>query len=235
MNLWGMRAALFFAMFLTLQLSASKKLISRVDVDLILENAPKVTYRKVSDIPVKTASVNRWLIIRIEYVPEKEDPGKPVLRKVQGGYDLRMGGFLDDLGIRVTVLQDTGLAVVGKPIYCKYTGETVFYTVRKDGRKHLVMMFIPGKLLDRFSRSASGSVRTVSKNDFKAEIIFTVDGKNIARAYYGGNAKAFSEALPMVPVNMVCEGGVLPRCRTPWALFEADEFDLEKEFPAGAM
>jgi hypothetical protein len=222
-------------MFLTLQLSASKKIISRVDVDLILENAPKVTYRRVSDIPVKTGSVNRWLVIRIWYEPEKVNPERPVLRKGRGGYDLQMNGFVDDLGVRVTVLQDTGLLADGKPLYCKYTGETAFYTVRRDGKKHLVMMFIPGKLLDRFSRSANGAVRSVSKNDFKAEIIFTVDGKNAARAYYGGNAKTFSEALSMVPVNMVFERGVFPRLRTPWALFEADEFDLEKEFPVGKI
>ena len=47
-----MRIALIVSMFLILSLCASNKLISRIDIDLALESAPSVEYRRASVLPV---------------------------------------------------------------------------------------------------------------------------------------------------------------------------------------
>ena len=230
-----MRIALIVSMFLILSLCASNKLISRIDIDLALESAPSVEYRRASVLPVKVGSESRWLVINIIYTANKESMTEPSLVKKRGDYELRFNGFVDDLGVRVTVLQNTGLQASGKYFYGMYTGETAFYSIRRDGKRHLVQMFVPGKLLDRYSRAANGQITAAAEKDFMVEVVFTVAGKTVAKEYYGGNAKAFAGALQMVPGNMVFKGGVFPRSRTPWALFGFDDFDVEKELPAGKM
>ena len=233
MRLKVVMTALAISMFWALQLFAGSKIIDRIDIDLALEKAPEVEYSRGKDPTAKIESVNRWLVIRIWYTIDKENFKVPVLQKKSNSYNLQLNGFADDLGVRVKVLQNTGLQASGKALYGLYTGETAFYSVRRDGRKHLVMMFIPGKLLDRFSRSSNGQIRASSKSDFKVEVVFTVAGRDVGKAYSGGDAKLFKEAMQMVPENMVFKGGVFPRSRTPWAFRGMDDFDVEKELPGG--
>ena len=227
------KIALAAVMLAAFQLSAAKKLISSVDVDVVFSELPEIEFRKAVVPTVKNSSVNRWLMIKIEYTMDREVVKAPELRKERGKYYLKLDGFADDLKLRVRVLQDTGLKTSGKSIYGLYTGETAFYNVRLDGKKHQALMFVPGWFIDRYSRSPNGQVRTAAKNDFIVEAVFSSGGRDIAREYYGiSGAKDFAGALSRVPENMVFSGGVLPRSRTPWAVLNADRFDVENEFPS---
>lgn len=219
-------------------LNAADKLISRVDIDVQLVNPPTVEYRKAMEVAPKTTSTNRWAMIRIEYTVEKSSLPDPELRKVVkrsgSGYELKLVGFVDDLQLRLRVLMDTGLKIDRKSFYAMFTGGVGFYTVQGDGKRHLVWLFIPAKLIDRCSQYPNGNLRKVAKGDFRIEAVFNAGGREVAREYWGaGGRRGFNEALEMVPENMIFQGWVLPRAKTPWALLGADDFDLEKELPIG--
>ena len=214
-------------------LFAGKSPVSGVNIDVLLVDPPVVEYKSGRELSPKTVAENRWLMIKVEY--SVRDGGtniKPQLMRSAGRYTLARGGFVDDLQFGIRVLQNTGISIAGKPLWGMYTGRTAFYTVRMDGKKHLLLMFIPGKLIDRYSCSASGGIRKVSKDDFKVEVRFSVGGRECFRKYRGvaGN-KEFDELTEMVPVNMIVPGGVFTRSRTPWAFLGADNFDVETDFP----
>jgi hypothetical protein len=115
-----------------------------------------------------------------------------------------------------------------------FTGGVGFHTVQRDGKRHLVLLFIPAKLIDRCSQYPNGNIRKVAKGDFLVEAVFSVNGRELSKDYWGaGGRRGFAEALNMVPENMVYPGWVFPRSQTPWALVGADNFDLEKELPVG--
>ena len=213
---------------------ASDKLVSRVDIDcLMVGSVPEAEYKNAASVSPKVGASNRWLMVKIEYNVPRSSFKDPALKLRKDGYFLELSGFIDDLRVDVRVLVNTGFKHDGKTIYALCTGETEFYTVRCDGKRHLVQMFIPGKMLDRISRSPNGGIRQAVKNDFAVEVIFSAAGRELARGYQGiaGGRKKFEEALRMVPGNMIFNGWVLPRSQTQWALHETDNLDVEK-FPA---
>ncbi|MBO5668205.1 MAG: hypothetical protein J6S43_03680 [Lentisphaeria bacterium] len=226
----GRILGLLIGLLLTVPVCAKDDLISRVDVDMMLVSPPVVEYRNSGPVFAKATSVNRWLMVKIEFTADRKSLSVPQLKKRGGKYELQFGGFIDDLQLQLKVLMDTGWKIDGQSIYAMYTGETELYTVRCDGKRHVVTMFVPGKFIDRYSILATGGIRRVSKVDFKAEVIFSAAGRQLARSYCSSSSrKNFEEYCKMVPANMIFTGGVLPRYRTPWALLGADDFDLEKQ------
>ena len=208
-------------------LFAQKNLIGRVEVSLKLINPPEIEYRRVGEISPKVQSVNRWLMVKSEFTVKREQ----AVPKYRGG-NMVFAGFADNVIMSVRVLFDTGFKIGDRGVYCLYTGSTEFYALQCDGKKHLAVMFIPAKLLDRYSRNKDGSVRRAGEKEFKAEVVFSRAGKVLDRAYcnISGGSRAFEEECRSVPENLRVVGGVFPRSRTPWALFDADNFDLEKDF-----
>ena len=210
--------------------AAARGLISDVDVDVQLVKTPEFELRRGNAVVPKNGPVNQWLMIRVEYTAEKVSMPEPALKRKRSGYTLTLGGFVDDLKLDLKVLQSTGLKIGGKELFGMYTGKTEFYTVRSDGKRHLVLMFIPGILLDRYSRQANGNIRSCSTGDFKVEAVFSASGKEFARGYCGvSGRKAFEAACGTVPENLRFTGGIIPRSRTPWAWLEAGDFDIEKD------
>ena len=214
-------------------LSAGNTTVSGVDIDVVLSEAPVVEYRSGKEISLKKVSENRWLMIKIGFSMKNAGvEAKPQLKRGIRGYTLSMGGFVDDLQLDIRVLQNTGMAVSGKPLWGMFTGRTRFYTIRMDGKQHLALMFVPGKLIDRFSCSAVGGIRKVSKDDFRVEVILSAGGRELYRKYRGvSGIKEFEELCKMVPENMVMTDGVFPRSRTPWAYLGSDNLDLERFLP----
>lgn len=207
---------------------AARDIISGIKTTLELVGPPEVEYRRADAPAIRNEPENRWLKISIEYTPSQVRMEPPALTRERGRLRLNRNGFLDGMSIKLRVLVDSGIKFGTRPVYGMYTGEVTFVTVKRDGKKHLAEMFIPGALIDRFSLSPNGSVRRVSKSDFIIEVVFTAAGREIGR-YYSGvtNDRAFATACEMVPDNMVSVGGVYPRSRTPWALLGADGLDPE--------
>lgn len=221
---------LLYVIFSFSWLSASGKTISRVDIDCRMTDAPEIEYRKASRVFPAVGAGNQWLMMKIEYSVPRSSFKDPALKAGKNGYSLELSGFIDDLRLDVRVLANTGFKHNNRTVYALCTGAAGFYTIRCDGKRHLVQMFIPGKMLDRFCRVPNGGIRRATKSDFAVEVIFSAGGVELAREYYGiaGGRKQFEEALRMVPVNMVFDGWVLPRWQTPWALLDADDLDVEK-------
>ena len=221
-------------MLMTIALFAGKNDISGVKIVTELVDLPEIEYRRGDAPAIKNDAENRWLRIGIEYTPTVMRGEPPALLRERGKLRLERSGFLDGMSVKLRVLIDTGIKLGTRPVYGMYTGEVTFFTVKRDGKKHLVEMFVPGKLIDRFSLAPNGAVRRVSKGDFVTEVIFTVAGREIGRYYSGvANNRAFAAACETVPENMVFIGGVFPRSRTPWALLGADSFDPEIGSPGG--
>ena len=227
----GKGVAILFAVLLSVSFShaAEVKLINeRLDVDLQLADAPKIEFRKGTSFSPRVDSVNHWLLVKVEFTVKKSLSAP----KMEPGKRGRVffGGSLDDVEVRVRVLMDTHFTRDQKSVYCLYVGKTEFYSVKCDGKKHLAVMFVPAKLIDRYSLMHDGQTRKLSKKDFMAEAVISRGGRILARGYCNvPGAKAFENAVLQVPENLRIVGGVFPRSRTPWALIGFDGFDLEKE------
>lgn len=227
----GKGVAILFAVLLSVSFShaAEVKLINeRLDVDLQLADAPKIEFRKGQTFSPRVDSVNQWLLVKVEFTAKK-NLSAPEMEAGKRGR-VFFGSSIDDVEVRVRVLMDTHFKRDQKAVYCLYSGKTEFYSVKCDGKKHLAVMFVPAKLIDRYSLMHDGQTRKMSKKDFMAEAVISRGGQVLARGYCNiSGSKAFGNALLQVPENLHIVGGAFPRSRTPWALIGFDGFDLEKE------
>jgi hypothetical protein len=207
-----------------------KTIIDKVDVDLVLTVLPRFEYRGgETKFSTKSTAENHWLMVKVEYSVDR-DVSTPVVRGSGGRKKVLSAGIADGIIMETRVLLDTKLRVDKEAVYCMFTGRTEFFPIRRDGNKHLALMFVPAKTIDCFSRSMSGSqVRRAALKDFKAEVVFSSAGAVIARGYCNvSGRREFEEICRGVPDELQIVGGVLPRSRTPWVVIEPDVFDPEK-------
>lgn len=226
----GKGAAILFCVMLAVSFSHAAEVgrIDKLDVDLQLADAPKIEFKRGASFSPRVDPVNRWLLVKVEFTVKKS-LAAPTMEAGKRGR-VFFGGSLDDVELQVRVLMDTHFKRDKNVVYCLYTGRTEFYTIRCDGKKHLAVMFVPAKLIDRYSFMTDGQTRRMSKKDFKAEAVISRSGRVLARGYCNiSGVKAFANASAQVPENLRIVGGVFPRSRTPWALIDFDGFDLEKE------
>lgn len=200
----------------------------RLDVELSESDAPRVDYKKSVSFAPRVEPRNQWIVIRVEFETDK-DSSAPFM---EGGKRGRVffGGSIDDVELSIRVLMDTPVKRNQRIIRILFTGTTEFYSVRCDGKKHLAVMFIPAKMIDRYAVSSDGNVKRMSKNEFAVEAVMSRSGKVLARGYKNAKGiKDFEDMVREVPENLKIVGGVFPRSRTPWAWVDFDGFDLEKE------
>lgn len=202
----------------------------------------------------KTKFENKWLVVRVQFNPPSERviPKRSSVRR--GSFRLPISNWVDNVNLSVRVLMKTGVQNNGRDIYVLYTGESSFWTIRLDGKKHVALMFVPAQLIDRFSidhgvrptartrsnRNAkiSGGVRASSKRtirDFVIEAVFTSGGSELGRSYYNAGkgrlneqSQSFNKLAGSVGSGMILNGSVLSRANSPWALFEPGSFEIEK-------
>ena len=209
--------------------SAKPADIVRAEVEILPSAAPEAELRRNVSVASKSETLNRWLMIRVEYTVARSKNAAPEYRERNGKRYLVHYGYLDDVDLEVRVLFDTGFKVNGEAVCGLFTGSVRLTAIRRDGKKHVALMFVPGKLLDRYSQSVDGAIRRLGRGDFRVEAVFGASGRELIRAYGNISGRdAFDKAIRNVPDNLRIVGGVLPRSRTPWALLNDDNFDLEK-------
>lgn len=200
----------------------------RLDVELQESDAPQVDYKKGVSFTPRNGPDNKWLVILVEF-ETKKGFSVPVMEAGKRGR-VFFGGSVDDIVLSIRVLMDTPVKRNQRTVRVLFTGSTEFYSIRCDGKKHLAVMFIPAKLIDRYAVSSEGNVKRLSNNDFAVEAVMSRSGTVIARGYRNVKGiRDFEEMLREVPENLKIVGGVFPRSRTPWAWADFDGFDLEKE------
>lgn len=200
----------------------------RLDVELNLSEVPQIEYKKGGSLAPRADSVNRWLVIKVGFTVKKSS-AVPVVKSGKVP-EVFFNGSVDDVELSIRVLLNTPLKIEQKDVRCLFSGRTEFYSLCRDGKKHLAVMFVPAKLIDRCNIGGDGGVRQASKKDFVAEAVISKAGKVLARGYCNTSGKkAFENMVLEVPESLRIVGGVFPRSRTPWAWIDFERFDLEKE------
>ena len=223
------------ALFAGVVWGADDSELRKVSVNVELTNPPEVNYKSHSAFAPKTPSVSKYLMLRIEYTPESEKEVIPSYRLRKGGTGFVVyRGWLDDVDLSVKVMFHTGVLDRKRASVCGlFTGKTRFWTIKKDGLRHLALMFVPAKLLDRYCIPGN---RGIAKKNFQVEVTFSRGGKVIGQAYCnvpGSSVSAqkmkFEREVKRVPESLILQDAVIPRSRSPWALLTPDNYDLEKD------
>ncbi len=214
---------------------ADEDMIRKMSVSAEMSVAPDVNYRSHSVFSPKNPSVSKWLMVKIDYVPDLQKNFIPAYRRRQGSTGIFFPGWLDDVTLNVKVVFETGVNYNGKPIRGVFTGSTELWSVKRDGKTHLALFFVPARLLDRYCVPGAGG-RTVNKSSFHIRAEMSYKGGVLARAYSNvigaspeEKERNFVNMENSVPQNLKFINAVLPRSRSPWALLAPDNFDLEKE------
>jgi len=215
--------------------AAEAPLLRKCTVEAEMIVAPDVQYRTHSAFSPRNPSSSKWLMLKIEYTPDVAKTYVPEYRLRKGGPGVFFPGWIDDVKLETRAVFETGIVYRGRSVNGLFTGETVLAAVKRDGRRHLALMFVPARLLDRYCVPGFG-VRTVHKNAFRVEVTLSAAGKVLGRAYCNvpGNTvndktAEFEKLVKAVPASLNLPNTILSRSRSPWALLAPDNFDWEKE------
>ena len=219
--------------------AAETPVLRKVSIEPEMVKAPDVTYRNQNAFTPKLASTNDWLMLKIEFTPENVKVAVPDYRVRKGAATIVFHGWLDQVKVRTTVLFETGIVYRGKPVFGRLTGGTELLSVKRDGHRHLVAMFVPARVLDRYCiQSAAG--RPVNRNAFRCEVEISCGGKIIGQAYSNVSGatleekkSAFAQLAAGVPRELDLPDMILSRSRSPWAMLAPDNYDLELDKDAG--
>ena len=213
-----------------------------IRVQLSLEAAPAVSRTGGTTGAYGSGGVSfinkRWLVVHVSFVP-----GVVSMRKMaknagnQRGIQGLNGRWIDDVNMRVRVAFPSSNARKSNVVYSILEGQTTFWTLRLDGRRHTAVMFVPPQLLDRYAATTSGGRReiTLAPGDYRVLVEFSDSrGNFLGRATErSGNRNqeniSFFESLVNSPATMVVKGAVLPRNKSPWAWHMPSTFDYIKD------
>ena len=218
--------------------NAAEKEIKVKDVSVGIEfvNVPEFESRVHKVFSAKSSSSSKWLMIRVEYTPERQRISEYDLSNSKKSYSnnsLRKKNLFyawaDDVQLDVKVLMETGYQLKNREKVL-FSGKTVFWSVRCDGEKHVALMFVPAKMIDRYF--APIKFPKLGERNFEVVAELSAAGKSLAKGFYGvsGNSPAVQmrnfdrNAAKSIKVS----GGVVSRARSPWMVFAPDNFDLEK-------
>ncbi len=210
--------------------------IRKMSVDAVMTAAPDINYRSHNAFATKNLSASKWVMIKVDFTPDTYKNFVPSYKRRKAGPAIVFPGWLDDVKIDVQVVFETGINSNGKPVCGIFTGSTVLWSVRRDGKSHLVLFFIPARLIDRYCVPGSPGGRGVNKSAFYVQAKMSCGGSVLATAY--GNVSGaspeeketnFRNLVSMIPQELKFPNALLPRSKSPWALLAPDNFDLEKE------
>ena len=222
---------------------------NKVSVRVVQVDSPDVRYgRQLPFTPGKIASENRWVMVMVEYTPSYGEVIRGRTRSA--AYNRHEQHYLDNVELKVRVVFES-LNSQGQQQNVLFSGITRFWTMKLDDTRHVAVMFVPGRLIDRYyiqvpraqkSRNRRNpGVKSVPMNrklredDLKVEAVFSIGGRELARSYCnmgGGNPRRiqekFNQLIGAVPGHCVFDGAVLSKGQSPWAWYNVNNFDLER-------
>lgn len=164
---------------------------------------------------------NSWLLIYVDYMPS-----------LTGTATTTRYEWADDVTMAMTVVCSG--EVNGKSVPCAFEGETRFWSIPLDGKKHSALMVIPPQILDRYLPSKGPGKKVTTSNVAVRVRFLGKSGKYLGGGcFYISNAAsdmkeaAFDEMLKSQNLLRV-PGAVFSRINTPWAWGKYDQLDLIK-------
>ena len=213
-----------------------------IRVQLSLEAAPAVSRSGGTTGAYGSGGVSfvnkRWLVVHVSFVPgvvsmQKMAKNAGNQRGIQG----LNGRWIDDVNMRVRVAFPSSNARKSNVVYSILEGQTTFWTLRLDGKRHTAVMFVPPQLIDRYASTTSAGRREMilTPADYRVLVEFSDSrGNFLGRATERSGNKnleniSFFESLVNSPATMVVKGAVLPRNKSPWAWHMPSTFDYIKD------
>ena len=209
---------------------------------LSLETAPNVL-RSGGSSPVYSSGgavfVNkRWLAVHVSFVPGVV--ARKSLAKNQGNaknVQGMTGRWIDDVKMRVRIAFPTDNIRKSNAVYAIFEGETIFWTLRLDGKRHSALMFVPPQMLDRYATKVSKNRKEtpLMLSEYKVLVEFSDSkGNFLGRATERSGGKnqnniALFESLVNTPGTTIIKGAVLPKNKSPWAWHMSSTFDYIKD------
>lgn len=217
--------------------------VKKMSVEAVMTAVPDVAYRNHSAFTPKNPSVNKWLMIKVKYTMDSCSSFTPEVKySRQSGVAVSFPGWLENVELRVQVIFDTGVSVKSVPVRVLFTGSSVFHSIKRNGKEHLAVMFVPAKVLDRYCSHWGGAAK-VSKGMFSVKAEMFVGGRALATAFSSnipgksesGKDTGFEKMLKLIPKQLSLDNAVLPRSRSPWALLSPDDYDWEVDKSVGSV
>lgn len=214
-----------------------------VKVDFTLEDPPQPSWRSnaAGGSTSKSKQVNQqWGVVTVEFYPGVGDAaGKKENSWRKGEISSLRSGWIDDVSLQVRVIFPTDASGGrDKTVYGMFVGRTSFWSISLDAQRHVAIMLVPSQLIERYItlRAGGRTERQASRSDFVVEALFlNRAGKIIGAGYYGVKAgrgqddeAAFNELAASVTAADTIDGAVLSRDKTPWFLYNFEQYDLIK-------
>ncbi len=184
--------------------AADDDLFKKVKVSISHLNAPS---NRPAGLPSSSITqYNKWAMIQAEFYPKLDSVRE---------------AWIDDpiMVTTVAIRSENGTSGI------LLTGKTNFQTIRLDGKKHIAVMFVPGKILDRYLPTA---MNTVSSSGIEAKVEFTDRANKVIGSGFSSTEKRFDDLAGQNPKTI--ENVVLPLNKSPWGYGGTDDFDLIKEY-----
>jgi len=184
--------------------AADDDLFKKVKVTITFINPPN---NRPAGLPsTSITQYNKWAMIQADFYPK---------------LDNLKDAWIDSPVMAVTVALKSDNPNSGILL----TGKTNFQTIRMDGKKHIAVMFVPGKILDRY---LPASVSTINSSYIEAKVEFTDRANKVIGSGFSGSEKKYDELSGQNP--KMIENVVLPLNKSPWGYGGTDDFDLIKEY-----
>ena len=186
---------------------------------------------------------NRWLAVQVSFMPGAVDSRVAGAAMKTGNVKSVVavpGRWIDDVTMRVSVAFPAANARRSNVVYGLFEGNTCFWSIKLDGRRHNAMMFVPPQLIERYAASVTTGRKELQLGvtDFIVFVEFTdsngaVLGRSCSRKSgdISGMYKFF-QTLKKSPAATVVRGALLPRSKSPWAWHLPSTFDYIKDTAA---
>ncbi len=196
-----------------------------VKVQVKVQSAPMVEFRSKTSAPGTAVSQgNRdWVVIAVTFVPGVGSKGHVKSMR---------GGWADDVVLDVAVELPMDIQGGQKKSTGLFTGSSRFWPIPLDGKPHTALMFIPGRLLDRYLPLRGGAEGKYTEKYFRVQAVFrSADGAELGSGYFNLEGTPKEQALYFASLanETVVKDAVFPRNKTPWALLYPEHYDLLKE------
>ena len=219
-----LKKSLTFALFAVLLIGSAAAEDFVIDnISFSQPSTPAVRYAN-NDSRVRVGSKNRWLRLQVDFVPAAKKRGD---------------AWYDDVTMEGLLLLSRGKQDSATS-YVVLTGETRFFTIPADKKKHFGVFFVPPMLLARYCdepQSAPKAVRLIRVAFYGPGRVLLGEGYWVAAGKKGRFVSPENKMYKTVAAQVkelekpkrnvtFLRGGLYSKEMTPWNYLDYDAYDL---------